>query len=44
MREILDITPGGILDKQIVARLRGRQDAAISLKYSIMDLDCSDNV
>ena len=43
MREILDITPGGTLDKLIVARLRGRQDA-ISLKYSIMDLDCNDNV
>ena len=32
MREILKITPGCILDKLIVARLRGRQDA-ISLKY-----------
>ena len=32
MREILDTAPDGTLDKLIVARLRGRQDA-ISLKY-----------
>ena len=43
MREILDITPGGILDKLIVARLRGRQDP-ISLKYFLMDLDRNDGV
>jgi len=42
MREILDITPGGILDKLIVARLRGRQDP-ISLKYFLMDLDLNNN-
>ena len=43
MREILNITPGGILDKLIVARLRGRQDP-ISLKYFVMDLDRNDFV
>ena len=43
MREILDIIPGGTLDKLIVARLRGRQDA-ISLKYFVMDLDRNDYV
>ena len=43
MREILNITPGGILDKLIVARLRGRQDP-ISLKYFVMDLDRNDYV
>jgi len=43
MREILNITPGGTLDKLIVARLRGRQDA-ISLKYFLMDLDRNDGV
>ena len=42
MREILDIAPDGTLDKLIVARLHGRQDA-ISLKYFIMDLDRNDN-
>ena len=42
MREILKITPCGTLDKLIVARLHGRQDA-ISLKYFIMDLDRNDN-
>jgi len=43
MREILDITSGGTLDKLIVARLRGRQDP-ISLKYFLMDLDRNDSV